>query len=236
MPFPTPSANQRIVVIGAGVVGLTVALETRRRGYEVVIIADRIAPEITSVVAGALWEWPPAVCGHHRDPTSLERFKHWAAASYQIFADLALDPRTGVHVRPTVFYFRRPLAEIPFEHSKMRELAENVRGFRHDVALAAEHDIASDAEVQDAYTHLAPMIDTEHYLRWLQREVLAAGCQIVRDRVVGPLAEREGELLRLIACPSTSPSVRRTWSSSCRGDVIGWYSVVWCSPGNGKPM
>ena len=58
----------RVVVIGAGVIGLTAALCLRRRGFEVVVVADRFAPNITSVVAGALWEWPPAVCGHHRDP------------------------------------------------------------------------------------------------------------------------------------------------------------------------
>ena len=196
MPATVPSSTRRVVVIGAGVVGLTVALETRKRGYEVVIVADRLAPEITSVIAGALWEWPPAVCGHHRDPTSLERSKQWAGISYERFGDLALDPRTGVHVRPTVFYFRRPLDEIPFELRKMRELAENVDGFRRDAALAAEHGVATDAGIQDAYTHLAPMIDTEHYLQWLQQEVVAAGCQIARDRVVGPLVEREGELLR----------------------------------------
>ncbi len=61
-----------VLVIGAGVSGLTSALCLRRRGFEVTVIADRFAPQVTSVVAGALWEWPPAVCGHHHDEVALQ--------------------------------------------------------------------------------------------------------------------------------------------------------------------
>ena len=61
----------RVLVIGAGVSGLTSALCLRRRGFEVTVVADRFAPLVTSVVAGALWEWPPAVCGYHQDQVSL---------------------------------------------------------------------------------------------------------------------------------------------------------------------
>lgn len=192
----TPSRGPKILVIGAGVVGLTTALVARRRGYEVVIVADRFAPDITSAVAGALWEWPPAVCGHHRDSSSLERSKGWAAASYRIFTELADDPGTGAFVRPVVFYLRRPLAEDPFEQRKMRELSAVVSGFRHDVAIAEEHGVSPDAEVRDAHAHLAPAIDTEAYLQWLQRQVLAAGCAIQQRRIGAPLAKSERDLLR----------------------------------------
>ena len=67
----------------------------RRKGFEVTVIADRFAPRVTSVVAGALWEWPPAVCGHHQDLVSLSRSKHWSETSYEIFTDLALNPQDG---------------------------------------------------------------------------------------------------------------------------------------------
>ncbi len=93
-------SGARVLVIGAGVSGLTTGLCARQRGYEVVVVADRFAPEITSVVAGALWEWPPAVCGHHRDERSLERARAWCRRSYEAFFALACDPGTGVFVRP----------------------------------------------------------------------------------------------------------------------------------------
>ena len=68
--------NPDFLVIGAGVVGLTTALCARQAGYEVVVVAERFAPDITSVVAGALWEWPPAVCGHHRDEHAHDGCSH----------------------------------------------------------------------------------------------------------------------------------------------------------------
>jgi glycine/D-amino acid oxidase-like deaminating enzyme len=68
----------RVLVVGAGVSGLTTALSLARAGVEVEVVAERFECDLVSVVAGALWEWPPAVCGHHRDETSVHRSKTWA--------------------------------------------------------------------------------------------------------------------------------------------------------------
>ena len=73
--------SERVLVIGAGVSGLTSALCLRRRGFAVTVVAESFAPRVTSVVAGALWEWPPAVCGYHRDVDSLARSKVWCRTS-----------------------------------------------------------------------------------------------------------------------------------------------------------
>lgn len=181
-----------VLVLGAGVIGLTTALVLRRRGWNVTVLADRFAPNITSVVAGALWEWPPAVCGHDQD---LERVKRWAGETYGIFTELASDPATGVFVRPVTFYFKRPVSEDPFQGRKMAELAARVRGFRHDAAMIAEHGINPRSGVRDAHRHLAPMIDTDTYMAWLLREVTAAGCRIVQQSVPPPLCEQARALL-----------------------------------------
>jgi hypothetical protein len=50
------TSNPRALVVGAGVAGVT-------------IIADRFQSSTTSVIAGALWEWPPAVCGYYERQT-----------------------------------------------------------------------------------------------------------------------------------------------------------------------
>jgi D-amino-acid oxidase len=188
--------GRAVVVIGAGVSGLTTALCLRRRGFGVTVVADRFAPRVTSAVAGALWEWPPAVCGRHQDDASLARAKRWCAVSYGIFADLAGDARAGVHLRPVNFYFRLPVREDPRQRRKMEELAGRVRGFRHDAALVGENGVNPRLGLCDAYAHLAPMIDTDVYLRWLLGEVRGAGCRVVEGHVAGPLAGREEALAR----------------------------------------
>src|SRR2546430_7094626 len=132
---PRRAGGKRILVIGAGVSGLTSALCLRRKGFEVTVVADRFAPRVTSVVAGALWEWPPAVCGHHQDQISLARSKSWCQTSYEIFAELAHDPTTGVFLRPVNFYFKRLIAEDRRQREKMEELKGKVRQFRHAACL-----------------------------------------------------------------------------------------------------
>ena len=68
-----PHGDARVLVIGAGVTGLTTALVLARRGRQVTVVADRFAPDVVSTVAGALWEWPPSVCGRHHDEPALEQ-------------------------------------------------------------------------------------------------------------------------------------------------------------------
>jgi D-amino-acid oxidase len=191
-----PDRGPAVVVIGAGVSGLTSALCLRRRGFGVTVLAERFAPRVTSVVAGALWEWPPAVCGRHQNGPSLARAKGWCQASYAVFTDLARDPATGVYLRPVNFYFRRPVNEDPRQRRKMEELAGRVRGFRHDAALVGENGVNARLGLRDAYAHLAPMIDTDVYLRWLLAEVRRAGCRVTAGKVAGPLAAREEALVR----------------------------------------
>ena len=51
---------------------------------------------ITSQIAGALWEWPPAVCGRHTDIISLENFKRWYKVAYDRYKEMAANPELSV--------------------------------------------------------------------------------------------------------------------------------------------
>ncbi|MFE9696702.1 FAD-dependent oxidoreductase [Streptomyces sp. NPDC006270] len=106
---PHPSRVGKALVIGAGVSGLTTTLklarvrENGKHGYTVQVVAERPADQTVSVIAGALWEFPPAVCGQHGNQLPIMRSKRWSVESYKEFRKLA--PRAGVHMATSNFYF-----------------------------------------------------------------------------------------------------------------------------------
>jgi glycine/D-amino acid oxidase-like deaminating enzyme len=126
-------ANARVLVIGAGVVGLTTALCLQRRGFRPIVVAEQFAPGITSNVAGALWEWPPSVCGRHHDETQLERAKAWSMTSYAQFERLAAHPESGVTLRTAVSYFKKPVVDDALERAHC--VANNPSEARQDMVF-----------------------------------------------------------------------------------------------------
>ena len=183
-----------VLVVGAGVNGLTCALELRRRGIGVTVLAENLAPRVTSVVAGALWEWPPAVCGYHQDDAALARAKGWCLTSYERFQALARDPSTGVDLRTVTFYFPKPVGDDPRQLAKMNELRDKVPGFVHDPGLIGANGVNPDLGLRDAYAHPAPVVDTDAYMTWLLARARDSGCRVVSRRVSGCLREQEGAL------------------------------------------
>ena len=71
-PYRAASSPSHIVVIGGGVTGLVTAWDLLDRGQEVTVVSKEWASytkdqRLTSQIAGALWEYPPAACGQHTD-------------------------------------------------------------------------------------------------------------------------------------------------------------------------
>jgi D-amino-acid oxidase len=182
--------KKKVLIIGAGVSGLSCAYRLLQKGHEVVIIAKQFSSDIVSSVAGALWEWPPAVCGQYElpDNTGLEQEEKWAMESYNYFIELSENPHTtGVYLREVVFYFERRLEEIPNEFSKMNKLSKRVLNFKRNASLANENGIPLSANIHDAYSYSAPVIDTEKYLEWLHKEIVGMGGSILEQSVDGDL-------------------------------------------------
>ena len=116
--------GENILVIGAGVVGLTTAICIKKAGYNVNIVAESNASTLTSNVAGALWEWPPAVCGAHGAPRSIKRSKEWCMTSYGKFKEMSAELNaedTGIYLRDVYFYFKYPIEDRPKDLEKMQE-------------------------------------------------------------------------------------------------------------------
>ena len=81
----------RVVVVGAGVVGLSCAVRLLESGHDVAVLARDLPLETTSSVAAALW-YP-----YRAYP--LERVLGWATTTYADLVGLAEDERTGVTLR-----------------------------------------------------------------------------------------------------------------------------------------
>jgi D-amino-acid oxidase len=183
--LPAWGTDRRAVVVGAGVAGLTTAHLLEQAGMEVVVLAAGFGRDTTSAVAGALWEWPPCVCGFYKHPPAdaLAREKAWAVTSYHRFQELAGRPETGVVLRPVTFYLDTPAADNPFELAKIAEMRPHVRDFVHDAGLIARNGVDPASGVVDAYRYLTPMIDTDMYLGWLTSRLLTRGVPMVQRTV-----------------------------------------------------
>ncbi|MDY7045980.1 MAG: FAD-dependent oxidoreductase [Bacillota bacterium] len=188
------SEKSKVLVIGGGVVGLTTALILQNEGHQVKIVTEKLAPEVTSVVAGALWEWPPAVCGNHQDEASIKISKEWSLLSYNIFSDLSKNKESGVYMRDVTFFFKNLIKDNSKDLKKMNELKRHVRSFRHSVSLIEEKGVNPEMGIKDAYTLLAPMIDTDIYMKWLQEKVEKSNCDIIMKKIVGNLEQQEKNL------------------------------------------
>src|SRR5215475_9838915 len=98
-----PERPDRIVVVGAGVTGLTCALRLLEAGHRVDVLARDLPLETTSSVAAAIW-YPYLAFPQ-------DKVTAWGAATY---AELARQAGLGVDavaMRPGTELLRRPMPD-----------------------------------------------------------------------------------------------------------------------------
>ncbi|GJE92674.1 FAD dependent oxidoreductase [Phanerochaete sordida] len=207
-PIPRTQRNSHIVIIGGGVTGLTTAWALLDAGFTVTVVSDRWASAedpITSQIAGALWEWPPAVCGSHTSAASLERSKGWCMTSYRAFSALSTTFQArgekvghGIRLRVANFLFDRPARCNAEDYKKILEIEEaEIPGFMHDPVLPMRHAIGRNCGIVDAYRHISPVIDTDAYMVWLRQLVGNKGGRLVTHHISGSLLEQEDDILAM---------------------------------------
>lgn len=133
-----------VVVVGAGVSGLTTAVELARAGFEVEVVAAEV-PGRTSMAAGALWG-PYLV-----EPADLVR--RWSQVSFDIFSDLAQDNSTGVRMATGV--------EASRELSDPPPWADQLVDFR----VCEPHELPDG--FKSGWHFTAPLVDMPVYLDYL---------------------------------------------------------------------
>jgi len=205
LPQQDPTATSpTILIIGGGVTGLINAWVLLDRGYHVTVVAQRWASftdeqRLTSQIAGALFEFPPAVCGQHIDALSLNKSKRWCMVAYKIWEAIASDPNraaiSGVQMKHSNFFFPRPIEEDSAQLLKMREIENSgIRGFNRSPNLITKAGIDPRYGAVDAYEHLAPIIDTDRAMEWLMVMVQSKGAKFITETIHGDLLSQESEL------------------------------------------
>ncbi|MCV7413221.1 amino acid oxidase [Mycobacterium florentinum] len=174
------ASAQQIVVIGAGVSGLTSALCLAEAGWRVRVWTASMPRQTTSVVAGAVWA-PP------RPAERATKTLAWTEYSLKVFRELAADPDSGVQLAPALSVGELTATEA------MSSAAE----------LIPELRPASPADLPQGYRvgfrATIPMIDMPHYLDYLTQRLAAAGCEI-EEHPVQSLAEAADAAPIVINC------------------------------------
>lgn len=149
----------RVIVVGAGVIGLTCAVRCAEAGYDVHVLARDLPLETTSSVAAALW-YPYRA--HPR-----EQVTRWSARTYDVLAELAArDESAGVRVRRGRELLREPSGG-PWWRAAVPAL---------DRIPAAERP----AGYADGWVLAVPVVDMSRYLPWLAQRLEAAGGTLTR--------------------------------------------------------
>jgi D-amino-acid oxidase len=146
----------RVIVIGAGVVGLSCALRLRQAGHRVDVLARDLPLETTSAVAAAIW-YPYRAFPY-------ERVTAWSAASYRELERLAEDPDTGVRMVPGTELHRRATSD-PWWVSAVPTLTRVT---------------AMPSPYVDGWSFTTPVVEMPVYLRWLTEALVAAGGTVTR--------------------------------------------------------
>ncbi|KAH9896267.1 FAD dependent oxidoreductase [Xylariomycetidae sp. FL2044] len=202
-PLKQPSARSpHIIVVGGGVTGLVSSWVLLDRGYRVTIISGAWANDqdrLTSQIAGALWEYPPAVCGQHTDAISLAHSKRWCMIAYQIWDGIAsiesLSEASGVRMMPSDFFFPELIEKDEAQYTKMKEImASGVRGFYRGFDIIEQRGVDPSYGAVDAYELMAPIIDTDKAMHWLMDLVESKGASFVTETVNGDLTAMEDSL------------------------------------------
>jgi len=154
------SAGEGVVVVGAGVAGLTTAVVLAEAGASVHVIAEQV-PGATSLAAGAMWG-PYLV-----EPKG--KVDEWGQRSLEIFRELAEDLTSGVRLTSGIEASRT--AETP------PDWATALPGFRP----CERTELPTGFTV--GYRFTVPLIDMPTYLDYLLRRLQDAGGAVEQRRL-----------------------------------------------------
>ncbi|WP_437544818.1 FAD-dependent oxidoreductase [Sorangium sp. So ce367] len=154
--------NHDVVVVGAGIVGLTCAARLQEAGARVAVVTADEPARTVSRVAAAVW-YPTHTAG---DPSVLG----WARRTFDELAAQAVHGVPGVVMRRTRMLLRGPVAREPW-------WAAAVRDFR----VVRRADVPAPFAGEWRFT--VPTAEMGPYLDWLVQRVTGGGGVLLRRRI-----------------------------------------------------
>ncbi|MEQ8705535.1 MAG: FAD-dependent oxidoreductase [Phaeodactylibacter sp.] len=152
----------RLIVVGAGISGLTTAVRLQEAGFDVSIYARELPQDTTSAVAAAIW-FPYAV-------KPVQAANRWSAESYLAFEQLSQQPGTGVSMTDFLVLTRPGL-----DNSWREELPEGA------VRLARPEELPAGYEM--GYLARVPLAETQQYLPYLLERFRESGGSLQQKAV-----------------------------------------------------
>jgi D-amino-acid oxidase len=146
---------ERVVVVGAGIIGLSCAVRLLEAGHRVDVLARDLPLETTSSVAAAIW-YPYLAFPE-------DKVAAWGAAAYAEFARQAEQGVDGVTMRRGTEMHRRPTSDPTWID-----------------AVPDLERVEPRPPYADAWSFVTPIVDMSRYLTWLSARVLDAGGTITR--------------------------------------------------------
>jgi D-amino-acid oxidase len=146
---------ERVVVVGAGVVGLSCALRLLEADHRVDVLARDLPLETTSSVAAAIW-YPYLALPQDRVTT-------WGTTAYAEFARQAAAGVDGITLRNGTELLRREMPDPWWVE-----------------AVPSLERVTPRPPYADAWSFVTPVIDMPRYLRWLTEQVVDAGGTVTR--------------------------------------------------------
>jgi D-amino-acid oxidase len=198
---------EQVVVVGAGVSGLTTAVCLAEAGRSVRVWAAAMPQATTSVVAGAVWS--PVFS----EPVA--KTLAWTEQSLRVFRELAKDPATGVRMASAMAVGELPSpGELPPQASLVPDLRP-----------------ADPAEIPEGFHAgfhaTVPLIDMPRYLVYLTERLATAGGEI-ETHPVRSLAEPADAAPTVVNC--TGLGARDLAGDDTVRPVFGQH-VVLTNPG-----
>jgi len=197
----------RVIVVGAGVIGLTCAVRLAESGYEVAVLARDLPLETTSSVAGAIWG------PYLAEPA--DRVAGWARTSYDEFTKLA-ESEQSVQLR----HGRELLVERKPDPAWADVLPDLTR-------------VASPpAGFADGWAYTAPVVEMPLYLPSLVKRLENAGGTLTRAALSGLPSSADlvvnctGLGARLTAADPTVTPVRGQVLSVAQCGLSEWLIAV----------